>query len=372
MATATAGTNAELTQVTNDANQADETGFDPSPAKVMSGGATATYDSVYTGKFVNRDTTIAFERIVYGPRSATPATDIINFVVVHTWVYSADGAAHNHVTFGNVSDWDIPADSVPNNTAGVSGDGFVYLQGTDTTGHEGCQLNTGRFATEAFGGSYTQAEFNSDPCSNDPAGYYSFNALDQLLMVDTTHYRNGTDLIPDQPNPLVWWSETGVPGLNGNALNEDQAVWFTVKHDYNLLASDTLHFWTVMSTVRSGALADLEAQVAFAKTWYTETVRGCEGNPTCCVGKIGDANGSGDDMPTIGDISVMIDAKFITGSCITTGPGANIRCITEADANLSGGIGATCDDISIGDISMLIDDLFITGEPPFVRNNCAN
>jgi len=373
MASATDGTGAELTQVTNDLNQADETGFDPTPAKTMAGGSTTDYDSVYTGKFVNRDTTIAFERVVYGPRSATPTTDIINFVVVHTWVYSADGAAHNHVTLGNVADWDVPADSSPVNTAGVSGGGFVYLQGTDTTGHAGCQLNTGRFATEAFGGGFTAVQYNSDPCSNDEAAYYSINALDQLLMVDTTHYRNGTDLIPDQPNPLVWWTETSVPGLNANSENQDQAIWLTYKYDYNLATTDTLHYWTVMSTVRSGVLSDLEAQVAYAKCWYTETIRGCACAAIgCCVGKIGDANGSGDDMPTIGDISVMIDAKFITGACIESGPGANIRCLGEADANLSGGLHPTCDDISIGDISMLIDDLFITGEPPFVRNNCMS
>ncbi len=90
----------------------------------------------------------------------------------------------------------------------------------------------------------------------------------------------------------------------------------------------------------------------------------------CCVGRVGDANGSGEDLPTIGDISVMIDAKFITGVCIASGPGANIRCLAEADMNLSGGANPTCDDITIGDISMLIDDLFITGEPPYVRNVC--
>ena len=86
---------------------------------------------------------------------------------------------------------------------------------------------------------------------------------------------------------------------------------------------------------------------------------------SCCVGRIGDANGSGEDMPTIGDISVMIDAKFITGTCEGT-----ISCLTEADANQSGGVFPTCGDITIGDIAMLIDDVFITGEPPFVRNAC--
>lgn len=79
----------------------------------------------------------------------------------------------------------------------------------------------------------------------------------------------------------------------------------------------------------------------------------CEG---CCVGRVGDANGSGEDEPTIGDVSTMIDAKFITGSC-----DGILSCLTEADINQSGGTGPTCDDITIGDISVLIDYLFITG-----------
>jgi sugar lactone lactonase YvrE len=79
----------------------------------------------------------------------------------------------------------------------------------------------------------------------------------------------------------------------------------------------------------------------------------CEG---CCVGRVGDANGLGGDEPTIGDISVLIDAKFITGTC-----DGILDCFTEADVNQSGGLDATCDDITIGDISTLIDYLFITG-----------
>jgi hypothetical protein len=76
----------------------------------------------------------------------------------------------------------------------------------------------------------------------------------------------------------------------------------------------------------------------------------------CCLGRVGDTNGAGGDEPTIGDSSVMIDAKFITGSC-----DGIIVCLTEADINLSGGADPTCDDITIGDISILIDYLFITG-----------
>jgi hypothetical protein len=74
---------------------------------------------------------------------------------------------------------------------------------------------------------------------------------------------------------------------------------------------------------------------------------------SCCVGHVGDVNNSGDDTPTIGDISALIDAKFITGSC------AGIVCLAEADINQSGGSNPTCDDITIGDISFEVAQLFI-------------
>ena len=86
---------------------------------------------------------------------------------------------------------------------------------------------------------------------------------------------------------------------------------------------------------------------------------------TCCRGRVGDANGSGEDEPTIGDVSVLIDAKFITGAC--TGI---VACLSEADVNQSGGANPVCDDITIGDISILIDYLFITGSGSMTLPNC--
>jgi hypothetical protein len=358
LATSSGGADARLTQVTNDANQADVTGWDPVPSKTMTGGLTASgkYDSVYTGKFVNRDTTIAMERIVFAPRSLTPSVpDTINYMVVLTKVYSADGLAHNHLTLGNVCDWDVPSESVPFNVTGVSDDGFVYVQGTDTTASGACQLNATRFATEAFGGYFTVA----GDCIDDGTGYYSQNAMLQTLMVDTSNYRDGTPLSPAQPNPLVWWTETGVAGLNADPTRQDQAVWLTVKHDYNLSATDVLYYWTVLTTTRvaanpSDGLTALEAQVTEAKHWFLTTIGSpC---PTCCVGRIGDVNNSGGDgIPTISDVSMLIDALFITGNC------SKIVCIAEADANQSGGSAPSCSDLTIGDISSLIDYLFITG-----------
>lgn len=77
--------------------------------------------------------------------------------------------------------------------------------------------------------------------------------------------------------------------------------------------------------------------------------------PECCRGKVGDVNGFGGDEPTIGDVSVIIDAKFISGD-----PGV-LACLAEADVNQSGGADPTFSDVTIGDISVLIDYLFITG-----------
>ena len=85
----------------------------------------------------------------------------------------------------------------------------------------------------------------------------------------------------------------------------------------------------------------------------------------CCEGKVGDANGSGDEAPTIGDISTMIDAKFISESCE-----GKISCPAEADINLSASGEAVCDDITIGDISVLIDYLFITGPENMTLPDC--
>ena len=71
----------------------------------------------------------------------------------------------------------------------------------------------------------------------------------------------------------------------------------------------------------------------------------------CCVGRVGDANDSGDEEPTIGDITAIIDMLFITEK--------QVACMAEADVNQSGGYNPTAGSITIGDISMLIDYLFI-------------
>ena len=106
----------------------------------------------------------------------------------------------------------------------------------------------------------------------------------------------------------------------------------------------------------SGVVGETVPDLGESENFITTTEFIPEANVSCCLGRVGDANGLGGDEPTIGDISVMIDAKFITGTCVGI-----LDCPDEADINQSGGTDATCDDVTIGDISTLIDYLFITG-----------
>jgi hypothetical protein len=52
---------------------------------------------------------------------------------------------------------------------------------------------------------------------------------------------------------------------------------------------------------------------------------------SCCENRVGDANGNGDEEPTIGDVSALIDALFVNVDWSV------LPCLQEADINGSGG-----------------------------------
>ena len=90
-------------------------------------------------------------------------------------------------------------------------------------------------------------------------------------------------------------------------------------------------------------------------------------HPGCCVGRVGDANGSNEttDEITLGDIMLLVDAKFISGDC------SILPCVAEADVNQDGGANPTCEDhVTLGDIMTLVDFLFITGPDVAVLPDC--
>jgi hypothetical protein len=76
---------------------------------------------------------------------------------------------------------------------------------------------------------------------------------------------------------------------------------------------------------------------------------------SCCQGHVGDINGVGGDIPTIGDIALLIDHMFIS----YTVP----ECLAEADVNQSGGVNPQPDDISLVDIVLIINYLYIDFVP---------
>jgi hypothetical protein len=80
--------------------------------------------------------------------------------------------------------------------------------------------------------------------------------------------------------------------------------------------------------------------------------------PSCCEDRVGNANSLGTypEEVSLGDIMMMIDAKFISVHC------DRILCLTEADINQSGGVNPICDDITLGDIMIVVDFLFINPE----------
>ncbi len=120
---------------------------------------------------------------------------------------------------------------------------------------------------------------------------------------------------------------------------------------------------TGLWTCPAGTLLPGEHQIKFwASAWcvYSDpfvlnvTVIDNSENTDCCVGRVGDANHSGDDEPTIGDVATLIDALFVReDACI-------LLCLAEADINQSGSQNPQESDITIGDVSMLLDYLFIS------------
>jgi len=81
----------------------------------------------------------------------------------------------------------------------------------------------------------------------------------------------------------------------------------------------------------------------------------CDLMISCCLGRVGDANGEGEypDEVTLGDIMLMVDMLFITEK--------EVACMAEADIDQSGGYQPNKENVTLGDIMKLVDFLFITG-----------
>ncbi len=298
---------------------------------------TADYEVFGSGTFVTGDGSIALEMTWYAPTHP----DTCEFVIQCMKVFSWDGETHTDVAIGNAIDWDVPAASAAQNIGGSSSDAkLIYLQGTGT----GCEStdNYRRYGGQSFLGIARANEDCVDTAAGPIGAYTGLNSEDV--------WPTGGFVPQDTYNRM---QQTGY-SPNTSAVDQYSLMSFAAGETVG--PDDTIYVYSALTTVRDGTVADLEANVYRARQWYSDHVAPACSDPSCCVDRVGDANGLGGDEPTIGDISVMIDAKFITGSC-----DGILNCLDEADVNQSGGADPTCDDITISDISTLIDYLFISG-----------
>jgi hypothetical protein len=141
-------------------------------------------------------------------------------------------------------------------------------------------------------------------------------------------------------------SDVAYSGLIGICINYDDSGLDGDEDKIRLLHHDGVEWTDITTSLDTEANQVCGTSSAFSAFLVTNWV-------DCCQGRVGDANGSGDADPTIGDIIALIDMLFISEEPVV--------CLPEADINQSGGADPSAEDITISDISMLIDYLFITG-----------
>jgi hypothetical protein len=153
-------------------------------------------------------------------------------------------------------------------------------------------------------------------------------------------------LAEDGTPPLTWSETSG--NLSGSGL--------TMSLDGSLSGSP------VVAGDLSLTIAVTDAAGASTSQVFSLHIAG-----GCCVGRVGDANMQGEypDEVTLGDIMLLVDAKFISGDC------NKLPCLTEADVTQDGGTDPTCEgNVTLADIMTLVDFLFITGPDMAVLPEC--
>ena len=367
---------------------------------------TAEYDSYYTGRFVNRDTTIGMNMTYYAPRN-----NVLNpsFVISKFNVWSMDGSEIQHLDVGTVTDWDIPGTTGSDNISGTSTSGpagdFVYVQGQDTVDANPCSPSVNRYGADVLLGWHTHSEFVADPCHENVNYYGIFGGHNHELL------QPEGQMEPD--GDAIYTAIATHPGVAGDLEPEDHTVFQTILHNYTLVVGDTVTLYFALSTVRDGDLDQLRAQIIDAQGWYMTYVRdaSCAPVAACCVketcfmlteyecytigGEWRDDYDCSDDPypcwdgwvclcmpPSVGDLdhsggelgfnydgadlSLMINGLFIDPA-----HGWDGMPLEEADIDFSGGrcVESTLA-IDGADLSRLIDALFI--HPTHTLPTCLN
>ncbi len=244
-------------------------------------------------------------------------------------LYSPDGANWVNLlgTFGQMVDNLPPSVSKLQKYLTSSNNGVLYAS-TIPGGHTQPGGSTGPNSRVA----YMLATFDGTGASGFVGGPGGTNGIAVILQFQTLATDAGKTMCLDTTQVVTVW-EWAAP-----VVGSDFPIWDNGLGVSGPRCWDIYHLPCVKTAGRPGTEGTAMSRV------------GCLG---CCNLRVGDANNSGDDEPTVGDISTLIDFLFISGGTLT--------CIEEADVNQSGGATPYADDITIGDVSALIDYLFITG-----------
>jgi len=302
--------------------------------------STPDYDVFETGTSITKDLAFASEVTWWMPASPEDC----HFVVKRYKIYRYGDNTVFVLSVGELVDWNIPMDSSQNRGGYDSGYGLLYQYGGPSLNpDDDCRDNTRRFGGITLLGSYSHYD---RAVSLEPYGgiidpfppYMTSGNFDSTALFDIMHQ----------------------PGFAVASGADDFFSGMVYEGGVSLPPGDTLYVYSALITLLDGTVDDLRAEVVKAREW-SDLHLGLYG---CCEGRVGDANGLSGDEPTIGDVSLIIDALFITATeaPLTTPP----ACMAEADINLSSQNPPAhwppvYDDITVGDISALIDYLFITG-----------
>ena len=299
------------------------------------------YDTLYTGRMVNRDTTMWMERTYFSPRSYA---EIHNFVAVRT-VVGAYATILDSIAIGEITDWDVPSDALGNigspnvaNIGFVQGNPFLFIKGYSDT--VGCTVNEQRFATNVFVGKH----YSNQTAYSATYDYWGASAVNVRQFLDF-------DTLTNEPPTWLWDSLYVRNGIVGSPDIIDQGEILTYGFYNGLNINTELVFWTVYVTGYEAADQEaVESEVATALHWVRRV-----SESQCCEGLRGDIDFDGGIQPSIGDLTALISKMFINLN----------QSICYEEANLDGSQPEGPGSISLGDLVVLIDIMFISlSDPP--------
>jgi hypothetical protein len=190
---------------------------------------------------------------------------------------------------------------------------------------------------------------------------------------DVSSIKPANGLATTDRQPILRWSRTVVdpPGTKYRFQMHRYHDFFNPPFMYDagnlstpqftpssVLAPDSVYYWRYLSSSDNG-----QTYPDTSRTFAAYIVSG-----GCCLTRVGNANGLGTypNEVTISDIQLLVYAKFVS----TLPCEQNLPCLTEADANQTGGTHPTCADITISDIQTLVNHLFICGPANCPLKDC--